>query len=95
MGVFEDLEPEDPRQLGRYRIMARLGAGGMGQVYLARSPGGRPVAVKVVRADLARDDELRLRFAREVAAAQLVNGAFTASVVDADPDGSPAWLATV
>ncbi|WP_234386555.1 serine/threonine-protein kinase, partial [Streptomyces sp. ERV7] len=75
--------------------MARLGSGGMGQVYLARSPGGRLVAVKVVRPDLARDAEFRRRFAREVTAARRVNGAFTAGVVDADPDGSPAWLAVV
>ncbi|MFE7113008.1 protein kinase [Streptomyces sp. NPDC057575] len=81
--------------MGRYKIVARLGAGGMGQVYLARSPGGRPVAVKVVRPELARDGEFRRRFAREAVAAARVNGAFTAGVVDADPDGSPAWLATV
>lgn len=95
VGVFEALEPQDPLRVGRYRIVARLGAGGMGQVYLARSPGGRPVAVKVVRPELARDGEFRRRFAREVTAARRVNGAFTAGVVDADPDGSPAWLATV
>ncbi|MFF3559724.1 PQQ-binding-like beta-propeller repeat protein [Streptomyces sp. NPDC002574] len=95
MAVFKALEPEDPRQVGRYHIVARLGAGGMGQVYLARSPGGRPVAVKVVRPELAGDGEFRRRFIREVAAARLVNGAFTAGVVDADADDSPAWLATV
>jgi serine/threonine protein phosphatase PrpC len=67
----------------------------MGQVFLARSPGGRPVAIKVVRPELAREADFRRRFAREVAAARRVNGAFTAGVVDADPDGSPAWLATV
>jgi len=90
-----DLERADPRQVGRFRIVARLGAGGMGQVFLARSPAGRPVAVKVVRPELGEDGEFRRRFAREVAAARRVNGAFTAGVVDADPDGSPAWLATV
>ncbi|WP_327171372.1 protein kinase [Streptomyces sp. NBC_01336] len=95
MGLLEALEPQDPRQVGRYKIVARLGAGGMGQVYLARSPGGRPVAVKVVRPELARDGEFRRRFAREAVAAARVNGAFTAGVVDADPDGFPAWLATV
>ncbi|MFE7366165.1 outer membrane protein assembly factor BamB family protein [Streptomyces anulatus] len=93
--MFDGLEPEDPRQVGRYRIVARIGAGGMGQVYLGRSPGGRPVALKVVRPELARDVDFRRRFVREVAAARRVNGAFTAGVVDADPDGSPAWLATV
>lgn len=93
--MFDVLEPDDPRQVGRYRIVARIGAGGMGQVYLGRSPGGRPVAVKVVRPELAGDGDFRRRFAREVAAARRVNGAFTAGVVDADPEGSPAWLATV
>ncbi|MFD8725628.1 serine/threonine-protein kinase [Streptomyces sp. NPDC059629] len=80
--------------MGRYRIVARLGAGGMGRVYLAHSPGGRPVAVKVVRSELAESEDFRRRFAREITAARRVNGAFTAGVVDADPDGSPAWLAT-
>ncbi|MFI0937513.1 PQQ-binding-like beta-propeller repeat protein [Streptomyces sp. NPDC021020] len=93
--VFEALEPGDPRQVGRYRIVARLGSGGMGRVYLGRSPGGRSVAVKVVRPELAEDGEFRRRFAREVLAARRVNGAFTAGVVDADPDGALAWLATV
>lgn len=93
--MFDVLEPEDPRQVGRYRIVARIGAGGMGQVFLGRSPGGRPVAVKVVRPELARDGDFRRRFAREVTAARRVNGAYTAGVVDADPDGSPAWLATL
>ncbi|UCM87507.1 outer membrane protein assembly factor BamB family protein [Streptomyces marincola] len=88
------LEADDPRQVGRYRMVARLGAGGMGRVYLGRSPGGRDVAVKVVRAELAEDPGFRQRFAREVAAARRVTGVFTASVVDADPEGSPAWLAT-
>jgi ABC-type branched-subunit amino acid transport system substrate-binding protein/serine/threonine protein kinase len=91
---FEALAAEDPRQVGRYRVLARLGAGGMGRVFLARSPGGRPVAVKIVRAELAEDPEFRRRFAREVAAARRVNGLFTAGVVDADPEGSPPWLAT-
>ncbi|UXY28598.1 serine/threonine-protein kinase [Streptomyces sp. HUAS TT20] len=95
MAMFKALEPEDPRRVGRYRIVARLGAGGMGQVYLARSPGGRAVAVKTVRPELAGDGDFRRRFAREVAAARRVNGAFTAGVVDADADGSPPWLATV
>ncbi|WP_420082080.1 protein kinase domain-containing protein [Streptomyces sp. JL4002] len=95
MAVFEALKPEDPPLVGRYRLVARLGAGGMGLVYLARSPGGRPVAVKVVRPELAEDGDFRRRFAREVTAARRVNGAFTAGVIDADADGSPAWLATL
>ncbi|MFJ7044519.1 PQQ-binding-like beta-propeller repeat protein [Streptomyces sp. NPDC101112] len=84
----------DPPRVGRYRIVARLGEGGMGRVYLGRSPSGRAVAVKVVRPDLAQDPDFRHRFAREVGAARKVNGFFTAGVVEADPEGSPAWLAT-
>ncbi|MEU9854552.1 ABC transporter substrate-binding protein [Streptomyces sp. NPDC047974] len=80
--------------MGRYRILARLGAGGMGRVYLGRSTSGRMVAVKVVRAELAEDPEFQRRFVREVEAARRVTGFFTAAVVDADPMGSPPWLAT-
>ncbi|GHA59488.1 hypothetical protein GCM10010372_68970 [Streptomyces tauricus] len=85
----------DPLRVGAYRIVGRLGSGGMGWVYLARSPGGRAVAVKVVRPEYAADPEFRQRFAREVTAARAVGGAFTAAVVDADPEGDPPWLATV
>ncbi|MGW7293061.1 serine/threonine-protein kinase [Streptomyces xiamenensis] len=92
--MFAELEAGDPRQVGRYRIEARLGAGGMGRVFLARSPGGRTLAVKVLRAELAEDAGFRRRFAREVAAARRVTGVFTAAVVDADLEGTPAWLAT-
>ncbi|MCX5207245.1 PQQ-binding-like beta-propeller repeat protein [Streptomyces sp. NBC_00237] len=91
---MEQLEAGDPRQVGRYRITARLGAGGMGRVYLGRSASGRAVAVKVVRAELAEDPGFRARFALEIEAASRVTGFFTAAVVDADPEGSPAWLAT-
>ncbi|WP_435867086.1 protein kinase domain-containing protein [Streptosporangium canum] len=66
----------------------------MGQVYLGRSPGGRPVAVKVVRPELAEDAGFRRRFAKEVEAAQRVGGFYTAQVVDADPDVDPPWLVT-
>ncbi|MEV6395499.1 serine/threonine-protein kinase [Streptomyces sp. NPDC051907] len=93
-GSFEALADGDPATVGPYRIVARLGAGGMGRVYLGRSRSGRAVAVKVVRPELAEDGEFRRRFAREVGAARRVNGFFTAGVVDADPEGSPAWLAT-
>lgn len=88
------LQSDDPSRLGDYRLLAKLGAGGMGQVYLARSPGGRTVAIKVVRPELAGEEGFRARFRREVAAARMVSGAYTAPVVDADPDAAVPWLAT-
>ncbi len=88
------LQPGDPRLIGPYRLVGRLGCGGMGQVYLGLSAGGRPVAVKAIRAELAADQEFRVRFSREVAAARRVSGLFTALVVDADVDGEVPWLAT-
>ena len=89
-----ELQPGDPETIGPYRLAGRLGQGGMGQVFLGVSPGGRPVAVKVIRAELAADPQFRVRFGREVAAARKVSGVFTAMVVDADTDGPVAWLAT-
>ncbi|MEU6512364.1 protein kinase [Streptomyces sp. NPDC046942] len=94
METLRALGVGDPDRVGPYRVVARLGAGGMGRVFLARSKGGRAVAVKVVRSELAEDREFRQRFAREVAAARRVNGVFTAGVVDADPEADPPWLAT-
>lgn len=91
----EALAVSDPRQMGVYRLQARLGAGGMGQVFLGYSPGGRAVAVKVIHRELAGDPEFRARFRREVAAASVVNGAYTAPVIAAGPDDDPPWLATV
>ncbi|MEU4094905.1 extracellular solute-binding protein [Streptomyces sp. NPDC026673] len=85
----------DPRSVGGYRLEGRLGAGGMGVVYLARSVSGRRLAVKVVRPEFAADDGFRDRFRREVAAARRVSGAFTAPVVDADADAEQPWLATL
>lgn len=81
--------------MGPYRLRARLGAGGMGQVFLGYSPGGRAVAVKVIHRELAGDPEFRTRFRREVAAASAVSGAYTVPVIAAGPDGDPPWLATV
>src|SRR5215831_11773432 len=92
--VVKPLQPGDPPRIGRYQLQGRLGAGGMGQVFLGQSPGGRLVAVKVIHAELAADPEFRARFAREVAAARQVSGIFTAAVVDADPDAPQPWLVT-
>jgi serine/threonine protein kinase len=92
--VIGGLLPVDPQHIGRYRLVGRLGCGGMGRVFLGLSAGGRPVAVKVIRAELAADQEFRIRFSREVAAARRVSGMFTALVVDADVDGAVPWLAT-
>jgi eukaryotic-like serine/threonine-protein kinase len=88
----QPLQAEDPDVLGAYRLLARLGAGGMGRVYLARSPGGRAVAVKVVRPELAEDAEFRSRFRHEVDIARAVSGPCTAPVVDADTDSALPWL---
>ncbi|MEV7601863.1 serine/threonine-protein kinase [Kitasatospora sp. NPDC089797] len=92
---MEALRPTDPTVIGgRYRLLARLGSGGMGIVYLGRSPGGRLVAVKCVHWDLATDPLFRRRFTLELEAARRVGGFHTAQVVDADPDGDPPWLVT-
>ncbi|MDG4859300.1 serine/threonine protein kinase, partial [Streptomyces sp. T-3] len=91
---MRELLPGDPEQIGAYLLRGRLGAGGMGTVYLARSPGGRRVAVKTVRPELAAHPAFRERFAREVAAAQQISGFWTAAVVDADPHAPVPWVAT-
>ena len=91
---MQELQGGDPRRIGPYRLVGRLGAGGMGMVFAGRSAGGRLVAVKVIRGELAADPEFRVRFGREVAAARSVSGLFTAPVVDADVDGLVPWLAT-
>src|SRR6266487_3113149 len=91
---YAGLQPEDPREIGPYRLLGQLGSGGMGQVFLGMSAGGRPIAVKIIRTELATDPDFRARFRREVAAAQKVSGLFTAFVVDADLDGPMPWLAT-
>ncbi|MEV0469781.1 serine/threonine-protein kinase [Streptomyces prunicolor] len=91
---MRELDPFDPVHAGPYTLLGRLGAGAMGTVYLGRSAGGRTVAVKVVRPELAHDTTFRDRFAREVRAARQVSGAFTAPVVDADTEADVPWLAT-
>ncbi|TQN31766.1 serine/threonine protein kinase [Haloactinospora alba] len=88
------LENGDPDRIGRYRLIGRLGAGGMGQVYFGRSAGGRAVAIKRIHPHMATDPSFRERFAREVAAARQVSGAFTAPVIDADTEGEVPWLVT-
>ncbi|MGQ4489998.1 protein kinase [Streptomyces sp. SAS_281] len=92
---MEDLRASDPRQVGPYALQARLGQGGMGRVFLGRSPSGRTVAVKVVHERLARQRDFRRRFAQEVASIRAVSGAFTAPLVGAGPDDDLPWLATV
>jgi serine/threonine protein kinase len=91
---MDALRVGDPRQIGVYRLVGRLGGGGMGQVFLGVSPGGRPVAVKVIRPELAADSEFIQRFAREVDAARRVGGFHTAPVVDADPYDDQPWMVT-
>ncbi|MEU0602730.1 serine/threonine-protein kinase [Streptomyces sp. NPDC006393] len=91
---MDGLAPSDPRDVGPYRLLGRLGSGGMGRVYLGRSPSGRRVAVKVVRNEIADDPGFRGRFRREVELAMRVGGYWTAAVVDADPDGPEPWIAS-
>ncbi|GAA2124850.1 hypothetical protein GCM10009759_76720 [Kitasatospora saccharophila] len=93
--VFQPLLADDPREVGGYRLFARLGAGGMGRVYLSYTPGGRPVALKVVRPEFAEDGEFRRRFAQEVSSAQRIHGLYTAQVIDSGglESGAP-WLVT-
>ncbi|MEU3374930.1 PQQ-binding-like beta-propeller repeat protein [Streptomyces sp. NPDC006660] len=91
---MEQLTQHDPRRIGPFEVLGRLGAGGMGLVYLARSASGRRVAIKTVRTELAEDQLFRVRFTREVEAARAVSGFYTAAVVDADPRAPVPWLAT-
>ncbi|MEU2669993.1 serine/threonine-protein kinase [Streptomyces sp. NPDC007164] len=91
---MQSLTPQDPRAIGAYRLLGRVGAGGMGQVYLARSDRGRTVAIKLVRGELAEQQEFRDRFRHEVRAARQVGSAWTAPVLDADTEAAVPWVAT-
>ncbi|KPC78179.1 serine/threonine-protein kinase [Streptomyces sp. NRRL S-4] len=88
------LREGDPAEIGGYPLEARIGSGGMGTVFLARTSSGRPVAIKLIHQHFAGDDEFRIRFRQEVAAARRVSGAFTAAVVDAAPEAEQPWMAT-
>jgi serine/threonine protein kinase len=91
---MEPLSANDPRMIGEFRLHSRLGAGGMGQVYLGFSPAGRAVAIKIIHSQFAADPEFLRRFSHEVKAARAVGGMYTAPVVDSGVDGSSPWLAT-
>lgn len=91
---MEPLGPDDPEDLGPYHLLARLGAGGMGQVYLATPSHGHAAAVKVIRPEKLADQTFRIRFRREVDAARAVGGRYTVPLLDADPDAAMPWLAT-
>ncbi|MFF7164575.1 serine/threonine-protein kinase [Streptomyces sp. NPDC008086] len=91
---MQPLGVDEPTAVGPYRLLGRLGSGGMGRVYLGRSAGGRTVAVKIVHPHFALDEEFRARFRREVEAARRVGGAWTAPVLDADPEAPVPWVAT-
>ncbi|MFH9499141.1 protein kinase [Streptomyces globisporus] len=91
---FQPLKADDPAVVGGYRLAAVLGAGGMGKVYLSYTPGGRPLAIKVILAEFGEDPEFRRRFQQEVRSAQRVQGLYTAPVIDSDTEGAQPWLAT-
>ncbi|WP_304454774.1 protein kinase [Nocardiopsis sp. YSL2] len=91
---MEPLHPTDPPHIGEFKLTARLGTGGMGQVYLARTTSGRQLVVKAIRPELASETGFRARFAREAEAARRVGGFHTAQIVDADPHADAPWIAT-
>ena len=92
--TMQTLGAGDPQRIGPYVLTGRLGAGGMGSVYLGWDPSGRPAAVKVVRTDFLADPDFRARFRREISSARRVSGPWISRVLDADPDAESPWLAT-
>ncbi|MFE7118445.1 protein kinase [Streptomyces sp. NPDC057654] len=90
---FEPLKEDDPRRAGPYELRARLGSGGIGRVFLAMTPEGRPIAVKLLKPELGRDPQFAQRFAREIDVARRIRGGHTARLLDADPDAPEPWLA--
>ncbi|MEV6796194.1 serine/threonine-protein kinase [Streptomyces sp. NPDC051320] len=94
VGPVDALRPQDPTHIGAHAVVARLGAGGMGQVYLGRSPGGRLVAIKVIREEITDHPEALSRFRREVETVRAVRSAYTANLIDASLAAPPYWLAT-
>lgn len=94
VGPVDELRPQDPSRIGTYRLLARLGAGGMGQVYLARSPGGLLVAVKEIRDEISDHPESLARFRREAATVEAVRSAYTARLIESSLGAPPYWLAT-
>lgn len=91
---LEPLGPDDPHEVAGYRLVARIGEGGMGTVYLSRTRGNQPVALKVIRREYAQDPEFRRRFEQEARAARQVQGYHVVPVVDHDTSGPRPWLAT-
>lgn len=92
--MLTPLTHDDPYEFGTYRLLARMGGGGMGTVYLARSPGGRTVALKTMHARIAADPASRTRFRLETDAARVIGGRYGAQVVDADVASATPWFAT-
>ncbi|XVQ12686.1 serine/threonine-protein kinase [Spirillospora sp. CA-255316] len=92
--AFRPIEPGDPVLIGGYRVLARIGSGRLGEVYLGAAQSGRRLAIKSVRADLAEDEAFRRRFKREIAAAQRARGPFLATVVDGHAEGARPWVAS-